>query len=113
VEMVAALAIFSTTAAAFLGVFATCLKGMDAARDRTRAVLLAQGLMEETLSGGVLAAGSSTGDFGEAFPNAVWALNVAETDIDELYEVRVTVGWAERGKDHTFDLVSLGVGNGR
>jgi general secretion pathway protein I len=107
VEMVAAVLIFSLGVTAMLGVFAESLRSTATSADYTRAVFLAQGLMEEVLADDDVEAGELQGEFEDAFPGAWWQRTIEETDTEDLYEVRVEVGWPERGQERTVALVSL------
>jgi len=98
VEMVAAVAIFSVSVVATLEVFTLCVRATTASLNHSRAALLAQ---EEVIPG------SEQGDFGEAFLNATWTLDVLETETEGLYEAQAVVSWPERGKDKTFALTTL------
>ncbi len=107
VEMVAAVAIFSVSVVATLEVFTLCVRATTASLNHSRAALLAQGLLEETLAQEEVIPGSEQGDFGEAFLNATWTLDVLETETEGLYEAQAVVSWPERGKDKTFALTTL------
>jgi len=107
VEMVAAVAIFSISVVATLEVFTLCVRSTTASVNHSRAALLSQGLLEETLAQDEVIPGSEQGDFAEAFPNATWTLDVTETETEGLYEARAVVSWPERGKDKTFSLTTF------
>ena len=107
VEMIAAMAIFGTGVLAMMEVFSMNLHATATSRDYSRAVLLAQGLMEQTLASGELIAGEESGEFAEAFPDATWTCEITDTETIGLYEVRVSVAWPERGKERSFELITL------
>ncbi len=107
VEMVAALVIFSIGVVAALEVYALCIRGSTTSLDVTRAGLLAQGVMEQTLATGDLTVGTESGELEGELPGAAWAREVQETDTTGLYQVSVTVTYEERGKQKSFELTTL------
>ncbi len=107
VEMLVAMGIFSIGVVATLQVFAVCLRSTGISRDYTRASLLAQGLMEETLVAEDLTIGEESGELDDVFPGATWAREVIETETAGLYVVRVNVIWSDRGKERIFELTTL------
>ena len=107
VEMVVALMIFSVSVVAVIEVFTLCLRATGTSLNHTRAVFLAQGLIEEAASEGTMMAGEESGEFGDGFPGATWTQEITESDTAGLYEVRVTVAWEERGTERTFELSTL------
>jgi len=107
VEMIAAMTIFGVGVLATMEIFNMNLRATAASRNYTRAVLLAQGVMEEALARGDLMAREESGEFTAVFPNATWTCEVSETDTEDLYEVRVSVTWPERGKEQSFELITL------
>ena len=107
VEMISALFIFSVAVVATLEVLTACLRAVGASEGYTRATLLAQGLMEETLAEDLIVAGEESGDFDERFPGAEWVRVVSETETASLYEVQVKVSWPDRGRQREFQLTTL------
>lgn len=107
VEMVAALIIFSTGVLATMEVFTVCLRSTGTCKNYTRAVLLAQGLVEETLAEGIVAPGEERGEFGESFPNATWTREIMDTETTGLYEIGVRVVWPAHGNERMFELTTL------
>ena len=107
VEMTAALAIFSISVAAILGVFAGCLRATGTSLNHTRAAFLAQGILEEALAESEFETGEETGDLSGALPGASWQRVIDYTEMDDLYEVRVIVTWPERGTERQVEFVTL------
>ena len=107
VEMIAAMAVFSVGVLATMEVFSMNLRATAASRNYSRAVLLAQGLMEETLAQGDPIAGEESGESAPVFPDATWTCEISDTETGGLYEVRVNVAWPERGKEQSFELITL------
>ena len=107
VEMVAALIIFSVGVVATLEVLTVCLRSAGTSRNYTRAVFLAQGLIEETVAEDDLVTGEDSGEFGEGFPDASWTREITDTDTTGLYQIRVSITWPERGKERAFELTTF------
>ena len=107
VELMTAITIFSLAVVGTLEVFAVCLRSTAANASYTRAVYLAQGLMEETIAEGYYLAGTDDGDFAPADPEYSYKREMVETETTGLYEIRITVSWTGRGRDKDFTLVTL------
>jgi hypothetical protein len=105
--MIAALMIFSTSVLAVVEVFGLCMRSTGTVRDYSRAVLLAQGLMEEALAEQYLLSGQESGQFEQELPEGSWEREIVEADEDGLYQVRVTVTWSDRGHSRMFELTTL------
>ena len=107
VEMVAALAIFSIGVVGTMEAFTVCLRSSGASLDRTRAVFLAQGLIEQAVAEELILAGEESGEFGSELPGGSWTLHVTETEADGLYQVEATVWWPGRGTEKQWTLTTL------
>jgi general secretion pathway protein I len=107
VEMLVALVIFSVGVMATIEVLGLCLRSTGTSRDYTRAVFLAQELMERTLAEGVLTTGEESDQFGPEFPGAAWTRKIEESETAGLYELQVVVRWQDRGAERTFELTTL------
>jgi len=107
VEMVAAVMIFSFAVLATMEIFTLCLRSAATSANHTRAVFLAQGLMEEALVEGNLIVGEDGGDLEEHLTEGAWIREIMESETEGLYEVYVTVSWLERGQEQTFELTTL------
>ncbi len=107
IEMLAALTIFGAGVLATLELFGVCLRSTSDSLDYTQAVLLAEGLMEETLAEGISYASTDSGDFGDDFPRYSWELEVTDTEQGGLREVVAIVKWRERGLEKEFRLTTL------
>ncbi len=110
VEMMAALMIFSVGVVAMIEVFAVCVRSTGTARDYSRAVFLAQALVEEALAEDALSEGEETGEFDQELSDGTWERLITATDDEGLYEVYVTVEWQDRGRQRTFELTTLAAG---
>jgi len=107
VELIAALVIFSVAVVGTLEVFGVCLRSTVANVGHTRAVNLAQGLLEETIAEGYFIADTDDGDCAPEDPEYSWQREIVETETPKLYQIRIVVTWTERGRDKTFSLVTL------
>ena len=107
VEMAVAVVIFSGGVLATTEVFSVCLRAAGTSRDHTRAVLLAQGVMEESAQQGPLIEGETNGEFGQAFPGAKWTREVKLTETAGLYAVRVRVTWPAPNGEQALELTTL------
>lgn len=106
-ELLAAMAIFSVGVMACVELYSVSLRSSTDALDYSKAVFLAQGLMEETLAEDYLVATSDSGDFGDAFPRHTWEMDIDETDQSSLMKVHVVVRWTERNVEKQYELTSL------
>ncbi len=106
-ELVAALTIFSLGVVSALTLFTTCLQSTSASLGYTHAVLLAQGLMEETIAEGSLFAGTDSGDFGDGYRGHSWELEIEDTDQTGLMQLSLVVTWTERGREKHYRLSTL------
>ena len=107
VEMMAAMSIFGIAAFALIESTTVCLRSAATFVGYTQAVFLAEQEMEETLAGGWLIPGTSTGGFGARYPAHSWRRNIERTDRKGLYQVRVTVTWSEHDRQREYVLTTL------
>lgn len=107
VEMLAALVIFSVAVVGTLQVFSVGVRAAGTTRSYTRASFLCQQLVEETVVQGDLLTGTDSGTFDPPADAFRWTREIAATDTDGLYEVRVSVTWPEPGTERSFELVTL------
>jgi prepilin-type N-terminal cleavage/methylation domain-containing protein len=70
------------------------------------ATMLASGKMEEVLKETYITAGSDHGDFGDEFEAFTWTVDIADSEIEGLETITVTVSWSVAGKDDELTLVS-------
>ena len=87
--------------------YTVSLRSSSDSLDFAQAVMLAEGLLEETLADGYLIAETDSGDFGEAFPKHEWESEITETDLDTLMLVRIVVKWTARGVEKQYELTTL------
>jgi len=67
---------------------------------------LARGKMEEVLKETAIAPGEDDGDFGEEFPDYSWTVEIADSEIEGLEIVTVTVTWNVAGVEDELVLTS-------
>ena len=83
------------------------MSAADDARKRVEAVGLAETKLEElTASATTNAAGSTSGDFGEAWPLYRWESSTNSID-SGLTEISVRVIWVARGTERSVDLATF------
>ena len=70
------------------------------------ATLLASGKMEEVLKETYITAGSDHGDFGDEFEAFTWTVDIADSDIEGLETITVTVNWSVARLDDELTLTS-------
>ena len=110
VEMIAALLIFSVGVLAVMQVFAGRLRATSASLGYTRAVSLAQQVMEETIAERdttFMTVMSESGDFGTEFPNHSWSCEFEDMDQSGLQTLHVTITWEDRGREKKYVLATL------
>jgi len=109
VEMMAAVVIFGLVVLGTLELFTSSLRAGAASGAHTRGVMLAQGMMEETLAEGNFMLAGEGGDFGADYEGYTWERQVTETDDPGLYQVEILVNWTEHGREKRYKLVTLAV----
>jgi hypothetical protein len=72
----------------------------------TTATFLASGKMEEVLKESSIVPGSDQGDYGDEFEGYTWAVEIADSEIQGLETVTVTVRWNAAGLDDELVLTS-------
>jgi len=107
VEMVVAVFIFSVAVVAMIEVFTVCLRSTATSVNYSRAVFLAQGLMEEALAEEDLTADEESGESEGDLPDGTWTREITATDTAGLYELHVTVEWREHEQERAFELTTL------
>lgn len=106
-ELVASLAIFSIGVLGCVELYTVSFRTTSDSLDYTRAVILAEGLLEETMMDDYLTASTDSGDFGEYYPRHSWELEIEETDQEGLHRIHLLVVWTARGVEKNYELVTL------
>ena len=104
-EIVVALTIAAVALPVLLKAFSEGTKKQSLIENRTTALYLLRLRMSEIEMMGYLEAGSEEGEFGEG-SRFGWISEVAESDIEGLYEVIVTVHWQEMGNEKSVELTT-------
>ncbi|MCX8036845.1 MAG: type II secretion system minor pseudopilin GspI [Candidatus Sumerlaeia bacterium] len=93
-ETLVAVAIFSIAVVALIEAIAGNTRNQAWMESQSRGLMLAQNIIEEIEYVGDLRVGSDSGEFPED-PRFSWSSDIQSTDLDGLFEVRVTVSWTE------------------
>lgn len=106
-ELTLAVSIFSVSVVAVLELYGACLRSSSASLGYSKAVFLAQQLLEEEIADGGFTDTSDSGDFGGNFPTHTWSYDAEETEIEGLYQLHVVVNWTERGQSKAYELTTF------
>lgn len=98
IEVLAALTIFSFAIVALIDGLGMSLRHWRLAEEKTKALMLAENVMEEILYSGDLSPGEDEGQYEEPDDNYSWSSTIDETEVQGLYEVRVEVAWSATGE---------------
>ena len=104
-EIVVALTIAALALPVLLRAFSEGTKKQSLIENRTTALYLLKLRMSEMEMLGELEAGSEEGEFGTD-SRFQWTSDVAESDVEGLYEVTVAVIWQERGQEKSVELTT-------
>ena len=96
IEVMIAIAIIAIALVVILHSYGLGVSMANESQDFSLATILAQGKMAEIESEGFLEIGGEEGDFGEEYPRFTWRATVAETPIEDLRMVTLTVSWDEK-----------------
>lgn len=72
----------------------------------TTATFLASGKMDEVLKEPYVTPGADEGDFGDEFADFTWTVDTADSQIEGLETITVTVKWNVAGRDDELVLTS-------
>lgn len=106
-ETLAALAIFSVTVVGIIEAVTIQLRSEADAEDMTKAVLLAQNLVEDMRMAGAFEAGEESSEYEGSDSRFTWSYKMEEEDGENLYRLTVTISW-ENGmalKDFTVETL--------
>ena len=93
-EILLAVLLLGTSLVGLLGGVTTSLHSSRDAEAHSTAVFLAAAHLEELRESGYVYAGTTDGEFDAPFERFTWREEVTETELDGLYDVKVTVGLA-------------------
>jgi prepilin-type N-terminal cleavage/methylation domain-containing protein len=91
IEVMCAILIMGVALVALTHGMTTALASTKDSEVQTTAVALAAGQIETLRAGGVLADGTTEGDFGDSFPRYRWEQTVFPGEVDGLHQVEVLV----------------------
>lgn len=97
IEVMCAILIMGVALVALTHGMTTALASTKDSEVQTAVVALAAGQIETLRAGGVLADGTTEGDFGDSFPRYRWEQAVAPGEVDGLHQVEVMVKDARSG----------------
>ena len=105
-ETLVAVTIFGVAIVALIEGIAASSRTQAWIESENRAVMLAQNILEEIEYARDLRVGVESGQFQDLDSRYYWSSEILETDLEELYEVRVTVRWMEGDAERDFQLVT-------
>ena len=103
VEIIVALAIFSTSMLAVFGTLSMCTTAGSSSQRQTESVLLAERLLAETTLKDSISYQTTKGNKGQFS----WQIQTAPTGMDDLAAVCVKVQWLNQQKPQEYQLYSL------
>ncbi len=107
IEVLAALLIFSLCIVALIQGVSQTLGSWQLAEEKSKALMLAQNVMEEVLYNGNLKPGEDSSTYDPPDDNYSWSTAIDETEIPNLYNVTVSIAWRSSGHDYDVTLTSL------
>ncbi|UCD56585.1 MAG: type II secretion system minor pseudopilin GspI [Candidatus Hydrogenedentota bacterium] len=102
-EVIVALGIIATALVTLLGTHLMSLNLAQKHREQTLATLLARQKMEEIMTIPFDSLATDSGEFGSAYPNYEWKLDVEDTDTENLKKIRIVI----KLPDEEFELETL------
>jgi len=106
IETLVAVAIFSIAIVAVIEGMATSSRNQALIENESKALMLAQNIMEEIEYVGDHHVGSDGGEFDGENAGFEWTCETTDTDYPGLFEVRVTVSWKEIETQRDVQLVT-------
>ncbi len=104
-ETLVALTIAAIALPVLLRAFSEGTKKQSLIENKTTALYLLKLRMSEIEMAGELEVGSEEGEFGDN-SRFQWTADIAESDVERLYEVTVAVNWQERGREKNVELTT-------
>ena len=106
IETLVAVAIFSIAIVAVIEGMATNSRNQVLIENESKALMLAQNIIEEIEYVGDHRVGTDGGEFDGENSGFEWASETTDTDYPDLFEVRVTVSWKELETQREVQLVT-------
>jgi type II secretion system protein I len=104
-ETLTAVVIFSVAIVALIEGIAANSRVQAWIESQSRAMMIAQNIMEEIEYVGEMRVGTDGGQFPDD-PRFTWTSEILETDYETLFEVRVTVLWMEGEAQRDYQLLT-------
>jgi general secretion pathway protein I len=107
IEILLALMIFSVVLVAIIEGIALQLRAQQVAEDTTRAVILAENILEQVKYDIPLENTEESGKFDGSHANFSYQLKIQETELAGLYEVQVAIIWEDGVAERSHVLKTL------
>lgn len=107
IEILAALAIFGLCIVALIEGISQTLSNWRLAEDKTKALMLAQNVIEEIVYSGELKAGEDGSAYEPPDERFSWSSVIDETEIPGLFSVAVSIAWTADGHERDVTLTTL------
>ena len=107
IEVLATIVLISIVLPAAMQGVSMCLSAASLARQRTEAAGLAEAKLNELLATGDWQFGSTSGEFGEAWPGYRWGCGTSEFSDPTLSQLYVRVVWTHRGQERDVTVTTL------
>lgn len=102
-EVIAAIAIMSTSLLAIFGTARSCSMAADRNRKLTQSVLIAETLLNEQMLDKQIAYQSTQGQTN----NYNWQIKILQTDIENLAKIEITVAFGQQLNQQQYQLISF------
>jgi general secretion pathway protein I len=108
-EVMLAVAIVGTALFGIAMAIGRCMDAAKATGDYTTAHDLIEDKVQEFLNETNFVMGTTSGDFGEAFPAYAWSREVTQDDsqLPGLYRQTIAVSWRDRGHERGVEVTSM------
>ena len=93
IETLAAVAIFGVTIVALIQGIAMALSTWRVAEDQTKALMLADNVLQEIVYNGNFKPGEDGAQYEAPDDRFAWSSKIDETDFDDLFAITVSVSW--------------------
>jgi type II secretion system protein I len=103
VEVIAAMAIMSTSLLAIFSTARSCLMAAERSGKLTRAVMIAETLLNEQMLDEQISYRSSQGQRDEFS----WQIRIMQTNIENLAKIEITVLWGRQSPQQEYQLISF------
>jgi general secretion pathway protein I len=107
IEVLAALAIFGLSIGGLIQGIAMALAQWSVAEDQTKALMLAENVMEEIIYNADLTPGEEGEPYEPPDDRFAWESVIEETDVPGLVRIEVRVAWTSRGQERDVVLTTL------